>query len=363
MTTTSGLPAASTSGRTPVRAEPAMKRAFSIPLRSAFASASAIASGTSSRPQTSPALFGHRQADRADPAVEVEEPLGAGQARVLGGDRVEPLGHLGVGLEEGAVRHLQPQAAELLAQPLLAERPGRPVGAARVALDHRVEVDRGLGELGRRGDEPGLDLAGAAPLADDEVAQDARAVAPVVGRDRLAPGPVAHLVAGRVARLGGEHAVLDARRSGPSARGRGSRGSARRRSRRRSTRACCGSATARRPARSPPARSRRGRRSGAGPRRPGRACGRAGARREGPARERPGRARPRARRCRRRGRPPASAARPSWPRRSASSSSSPRPAPGRRAGRRRRRRRGRRCGRHPARRRRASRSPARAGPA
>ena len=55
MTTTSGLPAFSISGRTPVRALPAMKWAFSIPLRSALRSASAIASGTISRPQTSPA--------------------------------------------------------------------------------------------------------------------------------------------------------------------------------------------------------------------------------------------------------------------------------------------------------------------
>jgi hypothetical protein len=36
-----------------------------------------------------------------------------------------------------------------------------------------VEVDRGLGELGGGGDEPGLDLARAAPLAHDEVAQEA----------------------------------------------------------------------------------------------------------------------------------------------------------------------------------------------
>ena len=55
MTRTSGLPAFSISGRTPVRALPAMKRAFPIPFSSALRSASAIASGTISRPQTSPA--------------------------------------------------------------------------------------------------------------------------------------------------------------------------------------------------------------------------------------------------------------------------------------------------------------------
>ena len=66
------------------------------------------------------------------------------------GDRVEALGHLGVGLEEGAVGHLELEAAELLVQALFAERPGRAVGAAGVALDRRVEVDRRLRQARRR---------------------------------------------------------------------------------------------------------------------------------------------------------------------------------------------------------------------
>ena len=43
---------------------------------------------------------GEREADRADAAVEVEDALVAAQLRELGGDLVQPLGHLGVGLEE-----------------------------------------------------------------------------------------------------------------------------------------------------------------------------------------------------------------------------------------------------------------------
>ena len=97
--------------------------------------------------------------------------------------------------------------------------------------------------------------------------------AAVVGGDRLEPGPVADRVAGRVAGLGGEQAVLDADDQVPAAAGVEAEDRLVRRARRRSTRACCGSATARPPARSPPARSRRGRRSGAAPRRPARACG------------------------------------------------------------------------------------------
>ena len=53
--TSFGLPASSSSGRISFRASPARKRAFSIPLRLAFSSASTIASGTISMPRTSPA--------------------------------------------------------------------------------------------------------------------------------------------------------------------------------------------------------------------------------------------------------------------------------------------------------------------
>ena len=363
MTTTSGLPAFSTSGRTPVRALPGMKWAFSIPLRLGVALGVGDRLGDDLQPPDLAGAAGHRQPDRADPAVEVEEPLAAAQPGELGGDRVEALGHLGVGLEEGAVGDLQLAARR-------APRAGAPRRARRSA--RRCRPSRPRSPCGGRpgawrswaggGDEPGLDLAGAPALADDEVAQDALALAPVVGGDRSPAAPSRGPRCGRRCRPRRRAGSPRRRRSGPSGRGRGSRGSARRRPRRRSTRACCGSATARRPGRSPPARSRRGRRSAQRLVDLLAACGRAGARRGGPARARPGRARLRGRSGRRRGRPPASAARRSSPRRSGASSSSPPPARGRRAGRRRRRRRGRRRARRPARRRRASRSRARAAP-
>ena len=207
--TTSGLPASSIRGRTPVRALPATNLAFSIPLRSALRSASSIASGTISRPQISPASRGHRQADRADAAEEVEDALAPGQSGELRRDPVEALGHLGVGLEERAVGHLELEAAELLVQAFFAERPGRAVGAARVALDRRVEVDRRAGQARRGGHQAGLDLPGPPSLADDEVAEHAASRRRVVGREVLHPRPFAHPVAGRVAGFRGQLAVVD----------------------------------------------------------------------------------------------------------------------------------------------------------
>ena len=183
-------------------------------------SASAIASGTISSPQTSPACFGHRQPDRADPAVEVEEPLAAAEAGELGGDPVEALGHLGVGLEEGVVGDLQVEPAELLAQALLADRAGRAVGPARVALDHGVEVDRAASA--KRAEEVTSRVwiwPVRRPSRTTRLRRIALALAAVVGGDHLASGPVADLVAGRVAGLGGELAVLDSDDPVPAAAG------------------------------------------------------------------------------------------------------------------------------------------------
>ena len=73
-------------------------------------------------------------------------PVEAGH---LGGDPVEALGHLRVGLEEGAVGDPEAQAAELLLEVLGAERAGRAVGAAAGALDDRVQVDGRPRDLGR----------------------------------------------------------------------------------------------------------------------------------------------------------------------------------------------------------------------
>src|SRR3954454_12694440 len=60
----------------------------------------------------------HRQADRPDPAVEVEDPFGAGESGEIPGNAVEALGHLGVGLEEGFVGELEAQPGDLFRQAL-----------------------------------------------------------------------------------------------------------------------------------------------------------------------------------------------------------------------------------------------------
>ena len=91
---------------------------------------------------------------------------------------------------------------------LPAQHPGRAVGAARRALDHGVEIDRRPGDLRRRGNEAGLDLARSSALADDEVSQHTVAVAPVVRWDARAARPRARLVARCVVGLGRELAVL-----------------------------------------------------------------------------------------------------------------------------------------------------------
>src|SRR5262249_21774011 len=114
---------------------------------------------------------GESQSQRSNPAEEVEDPLPAGQAGHLGGAAVEPLRHLGVRLKEGVVGDPEPKAAELLLQVLAAEHPGRAVGAAPSSVDDRVQVDRWARDLGGRGHQSRLDLAGPAPLTDHEVPQ------------------------------------------------------------------------------------------------------------------------------------------------------------------------------------------------
>ena len=122
------------------------------------------------------------------------------------------------------------QPAELLAQALLAEHAGRAVGAARVALDHRVEVDRAA--CGKRAGEVTRRVwiwPVRRPSRTTRLRSTPSRAAPVVGGDRLEPGPVADLVAGRVAALGGEPAVLDADDQVPAAAGVEAERSARRR--------------------------------------------------------------------------------------------------------------------------------------
>ncbi len=245
-TTTSGLPACSISGRTPVRALPAMKWAFSIPLRSALRSASAIASGTISSPQTSPASLGHRQPDRADPAVEVEDALAAAQAGELGGDRVEALGHLGVGLEEGAVGHLQLAArrAPRAGAPRRARRSGRRCRRSRP----RSPCAGRPGACGKRAGEVTRRVwiwPVRRPSRTTRLRRTPSSVRAGRRRGSTPAGPSRGPRCGPRCRARRRAGSRRRRRSGPSGRGRGSRGSARPRARRRSTRACCGSATAR----------------------------------------------------------------------------------------------------------------------
>ena len=160
---------------------------------------------------------GEREPDRADAAVEVVDALVAAQAGVLDGQLVQPLGHLGVGLEERLGRDQEVEVADLvvqlraageqhglaalggLAEPL-GLRPEQPVAGHRV--DQRVDV-----ELAGRGDEADLELAAAAALAHDEVAQEAALVAPVPRAEALAAALGEHQLAQLVAALGRQLAV------------------------------------------------------------------------------------------------------------------------------------------------------------
>src|SRR4029450_470806 len=121
---------------------------------------------------------GEGEPEGADAAEEVEDALGAGQAGLLGGDPVEPLSHLRVGLEEGSVGDPEAKAAEFLLQEFGAERPGAHSRRAAGTFGDGVQVDGRAGDLRGRGDEAALELAGAPPLADHEVAEDPSAGAP-----------------------------------------------------------------------------------------------------------------------------------------------------------------------------------------
>ena len=148
-------------------------------------------------------VAGHREADRADAAVEVVDGLVAGQPRVLARDRVELLRHLGVRLQERVRAHAEAQAADLLLDRILApEQLGRQVRHLGDAAVDRP-VDRlHLGELGQhldqalavealaaRGDELHEHLPGVPALAQHEVAQVALVRLLVVRRELLLLAP------------------------------------------------------------------------------------------------------------------------------------------------------------------------------
>ncbi len=242
----------------------------------------------------------HRQPDRADPAVEVEDALARRSSRRT---RRRPRRAARPSrCWSGRRRRATSPARSPQSSSRSRSSPSTPVGPSVPPESPSITVWRSTGGRGK--------WAGAVtrrvwtcpvrrPSRTTRLRRTPCSGAAVVGRDRLAPRPFAHLVARRVAALGGQQAVLDVDDQVPAAarveaedrRRALARPRPRPRARRRSTRACCGSATARPPARSPPARSRRGRRSAAAPRRPAPACGRAGARRGGPARAPRGRAR------------------------------------------------------------------------
>ena len=164
-------------------------------------------------------------------------------AGVLGGDAVEPLGHLGVGLEErlgrdrGSAGRRAPRravgapATSSVSPPAVRLADARRSASTSSAVARRRRATQRVGvELARRGDEPHLQLAGAAALADDEVAQEARLrrggrrrSSPCVAAPRRAPA--------RAARCRARRRACSPRRATivvPASRARGSRRRARR---------------------------------------------------------------------------------------------------------------------------------------
>ena len=142
----------------------------------------------------------------------------AAQLRELGRHLVQPLGHLGVGLEERLRAHEEVEPAHPLAQlrraveehaltagralaELILAGPEQAVTANLV--DQRVGVD-GAG----RGHKPHLQLAGAAALAHDQVAHQPALLPPVPRAQSLSARPCQHLLAHPVRALGGEQAVI-----------------------------------------------------------------------------------------------------------------------------------------------------------
>ena len=200
---------------------------------------------------------GEREPDRADAAVEVEDALVPAQPGVLDGDAVEPLGHLGVGLEERLGRDQEVagrracRAAAGRRRAARSRRPGWTRRARSVCVQNSPSQGTASisastsslpGEVTRRT----WNWPRAAPLADDEVAQEAALVAPVPRAEALAAALGEHQLAQLVAALGRPACSRSSGGCGRSGRARGSRTPARRRRRcRTSTRACCGSATAR----------------------------------------------------------------------------------------------------------------------
>ncbi len=105
-----------------------------MPFVRALSIASATACSTTSMPHSSPARAASERPDGADAAVEVVQALPALERGELGGDAVEPLGHLGVRLEERLRRDREAQPSDLLVDPLVARQ------------EHRAPAARGLAD-------------------------------------------------------------------------------------------------------------------------------------------------------------------------------------------------------------------------
>ncbi|CAA9489157.1 MAG: hypothetical protein AVDCRST_MAG13-1638 [uncultured Solirubrobacteraceae bacterium] len=150
---------------------------------------------------------GQHERDRPRAAVEVVDPLPALERGVLHGHGVQALGHLRVRLEERLGGDRELQAAELLHDRGrgAADELG-PAARRRLprALDDRPHHGGGLDggrervrvELARRRDHADLELPRPPRLAQDEVAQEARLRAAVVGLELLLARPREHLLAG-----------------------------------------------------------------------------------------------------------------------------------------------------------------------
>ena len=240
ITQTSGLPASSTRSRIASRMSPAKKRALVISLRRALSIASATAGSTISTPITSRARLGEREADRADAAVEVEDPLVARAARRArprrrraprpsrcSSGRTPPA-------RSGTRGRRAARAAAWIRDPRFVSPPWVLSPTPAACVQNRPSQSTAAARLSAsiapgRGDEPHLQLAGAPALAHDEVAQQAALVAPVPGRQPLLARPERAPARGRRCRARRRAGSRRAGRSGRSGRARGSRTRARRR--------------------------------------------------------------------------------------------------------------------------------------
>ena len=162
----------------------------------------------------------HQQPDRADPAVQVVDAIGGRRRGVLDREPVQPLGHLGVGLEERVRGDPHPHAADLLLEPVA---PGDQLRLAALGgLSDAVEPgpQQTADRLGRPREavaidppgarhQPDLELAASPALAHHQIPQHAFAGTPVIRNEALRPAPLHDPLARRVPVLGGEQAVGD----------------------------------------------------------------------------------------------------------------------------------------------------------